>query len=350
VMPLIWALLCCFKGMEMSLIIFYPFSMHWECGKWCGGHTRPTAKNSDQTVMRQGWDSDAMVMEQWCLWFELIFVILKVQRCHWSYFILFECLGSVITDLVVAQVRLPKTVIEQWWDSDATVTRQWWNSDAFDLSSIMSLWRYGDAIDHILSFCNALGVWKVMWWSHKTHCQKQWSNSDETGMRQWCNDDGTVMPLIWAHLCHFEGMEMSLIMFYPFSMPWKCGNWSGGDRRPNTKNSDRTVMRQWCNSEATVMEQWCFSFELYYVTLKVWRCHWSYFILLQCLGSVESDLVVAQYLLQKTVIEQWWDSDSMVMQWWWNSDAFDLSSIMSLWRYGDVIDHILSFLNALEVW
>jgi hypothetical protein len=51
-----------------------------------------------------------------------------------------------------------------------------------------------------------------------------------------------VMPMIWALLCCFEGFEMSLIIFYPFAMPWKCGNWSGGDTRSTAKNSDHTVM------------------------------------------------------------------------------------------------------------
>jgi hypothetical protein len=214
-------------------------------------------------------------MKQWCLWFELFYVVLKVWRCHWSYFILLRCLGSVVIDLVVTQDLLPKTVMEQWWDSDGTVMpliwaqlccfegfemsliifhpsavpwkwciwsgadtrpsakksdgtvmKQWWNSDAFDLSSFMLFWRFWDVIDHILSFCNVLEVLYLIWCWHKTYCQKQWWNSDGIVMRQWWDSDETVMPMIWALLCCFEGFEMSLIIFYPFAMPWKCGTGS----------------------------------------------------------------------------------------------------------------------------
>jgi hypothetical protein len=85
-----------------------------------------------------------------------------------------------------------------------------------------------------------------------------------------------VMPMIWALLCCFEGFEMSLIIFYPFTMPWKCGNWSGGDTRPTANK----------------------------------------------------------------VMEQWWDSDETVMKQWWKSDAYGLSSFMLFWRFWDVIEHI----------
>jgi hypothetical protein len=33
------------------------------------------------------------------------------------------------------------------------------------------------------------------------------NNSDQTVMRQWWNSDATMMPLIWAKLCHFQGCE-----------------------------------------------------------------------------------------------------------------------------------------------
>jgi hypothetical protein len=104
-----------------------------------------------KTVMEQWWDSDETVMEQWCLWFELFSVVLKVLRRHWSYFILLQCLGSVVIDLVVTQDLLPKTLMEQWWDSDATVMEQWCNSDAFDFSYFLLFCRFWDDIDHILS-------------------------------------------------------------------------------------------------------------------------------------------------------------------------------------------------------
>jgi hypothetical protein len=192
VMLFIWALLCHFEGMEMSLIIFYPFAMPWKCGKWSGGGTIPTAKNSDRTVMRQWFNGDAMVMEQWCLWFELYYVTLKVWRCHWSYFILFECLGSVITDLVVAQDPLPKAVTKQWWNSDATVMRQWclW----FELYYVtLKVWRCHGSYFILL---------QCLW------------NSYQTLMRQWWNSDATVMPLIWAPFCGIEGSVILVMIIF----------------------------------------------------------------------------------------------------------------------------------------
>jgi hypothetical protein len=152
----------------MSLIIFYPFAMPWECDYASAGDTRLFDKNSDQTVMRQ-----------WC------------------------------------------------------------NSDAFSLSTFLTFAMFWDVIDCIISFINALGAF------HK--------NSVETVMEQWCNSDRTVMPLIWALLCHFQAFEMSLIIFYPFTVPWVCAYWSIGETRPFKKYSDQTVMEQWCNSDATVM-------------------------------------------------------------------------------------------------
>jgi hypothetical protein len=38
------------------------------------------------------------------------------------------------------------------------------------------------------------------------------------------------------------------------------------------------------------------------------------------------------------------------MEQWCNSDAFDFSYYLLFWRLWDVIDHILSICNALEVW
>jgi hypothetical protein len=84
-------------------------------------------------------------------------------------------------------------------------------------------------------------VWLCICWWQKTIWQKQWSDSDETVMEQWCNS-----------------------VF--------------GDTSPFDKNSDQTEMRQW-----------------------------------------------------------------------WNSFAFDFSPSMSFSRFWDVIEHILSFCNALEV-
>jgi hypothetical protein len=73
-----------------------------------------------------------------------------------------------------------------------------------------------------------------------------------------------------------------------------------GDTRPFDKNSDK-------NSDGTVMEQWCLQFEHFYIIVKVLRCHWSYSILKQCLGSVVIDLVT----------EQWCNSDGTVMPLIW---------------------------------
>jgi hypothetical protein len=164
-----------------------------------------------------------------------------------------------------------------------------------------------------------------------------WSGGDTRPTAK--NSDGTVMPMIFAIYCCFQGFETSLIIIYPSAVPWKCGNWSGGDTRPTAKNSDETLM-----------EQWCLWIELFYVVLNILRCYWSFFILLQCIGSVVIDLVLTQDLLPKTVMEQWWNSDETVMRHWWNSDAYELSYFLLFWRFWDVIYHILAFCNALEVW
>jgi hypothetical protein len=148
-----------------------------------------------------------------------------------------------------------------------SMIRQWYNSDAFYLSSFLTFAKFWNVIDCIISFNNPNDT-------------RAFHNiSDETVMEQWCNSDRTVMPLIWALLCHFQAFEMSLMIFYPFAMHLKCDYASAGDTRPFEKNSDLTVMRQWCNS-----------------------------------------------------------------------DAFDLSSVVSFLRICDVIDHFLSFCNAFEVW
>jgi hypothetical protein len=88
----------------------------------------------------------------------------------------------------------------EWQNSDQTdvkqMMRQWCNSDAFDLGIFMSIASFRDVIDPILSFCNALEEWLLIWWWNKTFWQKQWCNSDETVMEQWYDSDATVMPLI----------------------------------------------------------------------------------------------------------------------------------------------------------
>jgi hypothetical protein len=76
-------------------------------------------------------------------------------------------------------------------------------------------------------------------------------------MEQWCDSDWTVMHSIWAILSDLQGSDMSFFIFWSFAMPWAMF----GDTRPFDKNSDQTVMRQWCTSDETVMEQWCLWFE-----------------------------------------------------------------------------------------
>jgi hypothetical protein len=189
----------------------------------------------------------------------------------------------------------------------------WWNSDAFDLSFLILFSRFLDVMDHILSFNNALEVWLLIWWWNKTFWQKQWSNSDQTVMRQWCNSDAFdycqcfemslimfypfVMPwdCVWWHKTFWqkqwwdsdgrfwdvidltlldsdetvmEGFEMSLILHYSFAMQLKCDYASASDTRTFENSSDLTVMRQCCNSVQTVMP-------------LIWGnlCHWSVFIL-----------------------------------------------------------------------
>jgi hypothetical protein len=39
-----------------------------------------------------------------------------------------------------------------------------YTSDAFDLGIFMSIASFRDVIDPILSFCNALEVWLLIWW------------------------------------------------------------------------------------------------------------------------------------------------------------------------------------------
>jgi hypothetical protein len=83
--------------------------------KWC---------NSDRTVMR----FDLSVIMTFSSFWDGIDHILSF--CN--------ALGVCL----VTQDYLTKTVIKQWWDSDAPVMRQWWDSDAFDLSSSISFARF----------------------------------------------------------------------------------------------------------------------------------------------------------------------------------------------------------------
>jgi hypothetical protein len=180
------------------------------------------------------------VIKQWCLWFELFNVIFKLLRWHWSFFIFLQCLG------IVFGFTRPFDK-----NSDQTVMRQWWNSDAFDLSSLMQL----------------------------------------------------------------QSFELSLIIFYPWII-LQCLGGVLSYTRPIENNSDVTVMRQWRNSDATVTEQWCIWFELFNVIIKLLNCHWSYSILLQCLGSVFGDTRPFDQNSDQTDVKQWWDSYATVMEQW----------------------------------
>jgi hypothetical protein len=153
-------------------------------------------------------------------------------------------------------------------------------------------------------------VWLCICWWQKTIWQKQWSNSDETVMEQSCHSAGIVMPSIWAFPCQLQAFEMSLTIFYSFAMPWECVWWHKTFWQKRWSNSDETVMQQWLNSDA---------FDLSFVI----------------------------------IFSRFWDaknSDQTVMRQGCNSDAFDLSFLILFARFFDVMDHILSFNNALEVW
>jgi hypothetical protein len=219
-------------------------------------------------------------------------------------------------------------MMRMWWDSAGSVMWQWCNSDAFDLSTFMSFSSFWDVIDHILSFCNALGM-----------CLVTQDLLTKAVMEQWCNSDQTVMPSIWAFHSYWSCFILLQCLVIVF-----------GDTRPFDKNSDETVMRQWWNSDATVMEQWCNSDQT--VMPSIWAFH-SYF------QGFEMSLIIFYHFSMPWDCFWWhksfWQkqcSNSMgtVMEQWWNSDAFDLSSFMSFSSFWDVIDDILSFCNAFEVW
>jgi hypothetical protein len=111
-------------------------------------------------------------------------------------------------------------------------------------------------------------------------------------------------------------MEMSLIIFYPFWMPWKCDNWPGGGTRPTAKSSDQTMMKQWCNCDATVMP-------------LVWAllCHFE---------GMEMPWIIFYPLAMP--LKQLSNIDEAMMEQWCDSDAFDLSSFLWNWRFCDLSD------------
>jgi hypothetical protein len=263
--------------------------MPWEFVWWHKTFWQKQWSNNDENVMRQCWISDVTVMQQWCLWSEHFYVIFKLLRCHRSYFILLQCLGNVFGDTRPFDKS-----------SDGTVMQQWSNSDAFDLSFSFLFSRFWDVIDNILSFFNALGLFLVT----QVLLTK---NSVLTVWGQWWNSDGTVMPLIWAHLCHFQAFEMSLMIFYPFAMHLKCDYasfnnalevllliwwWNITFWQNQWSNSDETVMEQWCNSDRTVM----------HLTMH-----------LKCDNASVGDTRPFEENSDLTVMRQWWNSDATVM-------------------------------------
>jgi hypothetical protein len=114
----------------------------------------------------------------------------------------------------------------QWLNSDETVMRQWCNSDWTVMPSIWAFYYYfWYVIDHVLSFYfQAFEMSLIMLYPFaiEDHLKKQWWESDLTVIRQWCNSDQTVIPLIWALLCHFQAFEMLLIIIYLLTMHLKC--------------------------------------------------------------------------------------------------------------------------------
>jgi hypothetical protein len=217
----------------MSLIIFYPFAMHLKHDYASAGETRPFYKNSDQTVMRQWWDIDATVIEQWCLWVRLFYVIFKVLRCHWSYFILLQCIWSVIMHLLGP------------FDKNGEQT--------FDLSKFMSLSRLWDVIDQFLSFCNALEVLLCICWWHKTIWQKQWTNSDETVMEQWCNSDVSELSSFRSFSSLWDVIDYILSFCHALEVLLLIWWWNKTYCQWQSWDIDETLMRQWWNSDGTVM-------------------------------------------------------------------------------------------------
>jgi hypothetical protein len=174
----------------MSLIMFYPFAMPWDCVWWHKTIWQKQWSNSDETVMHQWRDSDGTVMP-------LIWEIL----CH----ILSFC--NALGVCLVKQDHLTKTVNKQWCHSEQTVIQQWSNNDAYDLSSFMSFWRFWDVVDHILAFHNALEVWLCIYWWHKTIWQK-------IVIKQWRDSIGTVMQKCWNSDAFDLGSFVSLSRFW----------------------------------------------------------------------------------------------------------------------------------------
>jgi hypothetical protein len=148
--------------------------------------------------------------------------------------------------------------------------------------------------------------WGCVWW-HKTYCQKQWLDSDETVMQQWLNSDAFDLSFLMTSSSFWDVIDHILLFCNALGVCLVTQDLL-------TKTIIKTVMRQSWNSDATVMEQRWLWFELL-------RCHWSYFILMQCLGSLFGDTIPfvknSDQTVMRQVMEQWCNSDWTVMPLIW---------------------------------
>jgi hypothetical protein len=195
------------------------------------------------------------VMEQWCNSdaFDLGSFVSFSRICNVIDHILSFCDAFEVWLCICC---LHKTYCQkQWSNSDGTVMPQLWCDSnttvmpliralfsAFYLGSSMSLSSFWDVIDHISSFCNALGVCLVTQDLLTKTIIKQLWDSDQTVMTQWSNSDA-----------------FDLSNFVSYFILLQCLGGVISDTRPFDKNSDQTVMRQWRDSDVTVMEQWWYS-------------------------------------------------------------------------------------------
>jgi hypothetical protein len=175
----------------------------------------------------------------------------------------------------------------------------------------------------------AFEISMIIFWSVIMHPLVTQDLLTNTVIKQWWNSDATVMPFDF-------GSFMSFAQFWDvIAHIVSCCNALG----VCLKNSEQTLMRQWWNSDGTVMpliwalSHHCQAFEMsliiFYLFAMPWECVWRHKTFWQ---------------------KQWQNSDATVIEQWLNSDAFDLSFLMLISRFLDVMDHIISFNNALEVW
>jgi hypothetical protein len=215
----------------MSLIIFYPFAMPWECDYASAGDTRLFDKNSDQTVMRQWCNSDAFSLSTF-LTFAMFWDVI-------------DCIISFINALGAFHKNSVETVMEQWCNSDRTVMPLIW-------APFMSFSSFSSVIDHISSFHSTLGECLLIWWWNKTFWQKQWSNSDETVMRQWSNSDAFDLGSFMSFARFWDVIDHILIFCNALGCVW----W-------HKTIWKKTVIKKWWDSDGTVIviEQWCIRFK-----------------------------------------------------------------------------------------